>query len=60
MWNGLGSRGSRETCGSPNASVNVAAARNLCRQVQRDPPLTFNRLFVRVVARSYPDPLGNR
>jgi len=30
-----------------NVTVNVAAARNRCLQVRRDPPLTFNRLFVR-------------
>ena len=28
-----------------NVSVNVAAASNHCFQVQRDPPLTFNRLL---------------
>lgn len=29
-----------------NDSVNVAAARNRCFRIRRDPPLTFNRLFV--------------
>jgi hypothetical protein len=30
----------------PNVTVNVAAARNRCFQFRRDPPLSFNRLFV--------------
>ena len=32
----------------PNATVNVAAASNRELQIRRDPPLTFNRLFVLV------------
>jgi hypothetical protein len=30
---------------SPNDPVNVTAAIKHCFQIQRDPPLTFNRLF---------------
>ncbi|MCA9190414.1 MAG: hypothetical protein KDB03_01575 [Planctomycetales bacterium] len=34
---------------SDNATVSVAAARNLSIQFRRDPPLTFNRLCTPVM-----------